>query len=373
MTTCPLTGHYWPMVPLGWALRSAGHDVRVASLPNLSIEVTGSGLPALTVGERADLPAMLREANEEEPGDGRPAAVNLRGLIRWNARLSALLIDALLGIVRAQPPDIIVHEPMDMCGPLLSGLLGVPAVLHPMGLPLRDAVTAGLRRAGGALRVRYGLPDRPGTPAMVLDTCPPGFGETPADNELRQAMRFLPFGGPGEIADWARQPAVGRRVLVASSVDSGETDSAMRLLEIANALAGPDVEVIAPLPDPIRARVDPQSVPGVRIVPWSPLHMSTDGCAAVVHGGDPGTTMTFLSAGVPQLIIGGRPDESRNAAALEGCGAGRAIPGDTGPEQAAALVRTVMDDPSGATAMAAAVRAMPSPHDVVEAIEALAK
>src|SRR5882672_3242470 len=105
LTTCPMTGHFWPMVPLGWALRSAGHEVAVASLPNLTVEVVGSGLPALIVGERADLGGLLSD-------------------------------------VRARPPDLIVYEPMDLAGPLLAGLLGVPAVLHPFGPPMRDSVAA---------------------------------------------------------------------------------------------------------------------------------------------------------------------------------------------------------------------------------------
>ncbi len=33
-TTFPSPSHHFPMVPLEWAARAAGHDVRVASAPD---------------------------------------------------------------------------------------------------------------------------------------------------------------------------------------------------------------------------------------------------------------------------------------------------------------------------------------------------
>ena len=39
-----------PMVPLAWALRAAGHDVRVAVQPSFAATVTSAGLTAVPVG-----------------------------------------------------------------------------------------------------------------------------------------------------------------------------------------------------------------------------------------------------------------------------------------------------------------------------------
>src|SRR4051812_34880722 len=49
-TTWDWAGHFFPMVPLGWALRAAGHEVLVATDPGFAPTVTGAGLPALPVG-----------------------------------------------------------------------------------------------------------------------------------------------------------------------------------------------------------------------------------------------------------------------------------------------------------------------------------
>lgn len=48
--------HFFVQVPLVWALRAAGHEVRVASQPDLMDTVTAAGLPATPVGPRLDSP-----------------------------------------------------------------------------------------------------------------------------------------------------------------------------------------------------------------------------------------------------------------------------------------------------------------------------
>src|ERR1017187_1851466 len=39
------------MVPVAWALRAAGHEVRVASQPDLTEVITGAGRPGVPVGQ----------------------------------------------------------------------------------------------------------------------------------------------------------------------------------------------------------------------------------------------------------------------------------------------------------------------------------
>jgi UDP:flavonoid glycosyltransferase YjiC (YdhE family) len=53
MVSAPGAGHVFPLVPLGWALRSTGHDVLLAST---SIGVTlGSGAGLLTTDVAPDI------------------------------------------------------------------------------------------------------------------------------------------------------------------------------------------------------------------------------------------------------------------------------------------------------------------------------
>ena len=54
-TVNPEKAHYFAMVPLAWALRTAGHEVRVASQPRFADEITQSGLTAVPVGRDTNL------------------------------------------------------------------------------------------------------------------------------------------------------------------------------------------------------------------------------------------------------------------------------------------------------------------------------
>jgi hypothetical protein len=45
IVTFPAPSHYFPLVPMGWALRASGHDVRVACPASFAGVVTASGLP----------------------------------------------------------------------------------------------------------------------------------------------------------------------------------------------------------------------------------------------------------------------------------------------------------------------------------------
>jgi len=376
VVTAPMTGHFWPLVPLAWALRAAGHDVRVASLPHIAGEVAAAGLPGLHVGPEADLMRLLQETAEDPPDDpANPFAHvrNLRGLVRWNARMATLLIDGLMEPIRAERPDVIVHGGMEMAGPLLSGLLGVPAVKYPLGLPMRDNVVTGLRRGGAALRVRYGMPDRPGEPAMVLDVCPSGLRPGPEPSTLhRQPMRYLPYNGSGAIAEWAWEPQVRRRVCVTNSVDPGDVIDVEPLLALAAAVADDETEVVVPLP---AHRLEGTHAPdGVRLVEWMPLHIAARSCAAVVHAGDPLSTFTFLSVGVPQLIRPAMSDEVRHGAAVEQAGAGRSVRADQPLEASVRALRELLADDDcrkRAEALAEEIRSLPSLIEVVAKIEAL--
>ncbi|MGW7578886.1 hypothetical protein [Streptomyces sp. NPDC054765] len=50
--TLAASPHFFVQVPLAWALRAAGHEVRVASQPDLMDTITAAGLPATPVGPR---------------------------------------------------------------------------------------------------------------------------------------------------------------------------------------------------------------------------------------------------------------------------------------------------------------------------------
>lgn len=64
VTSCPNYGHLFPMVPLAWALRNAGHDVLAA--------VPASGVLRDELAERPSV-AQVAETLAGLQADARPA------------------------------------------------------------------------------------------------------------------------------------------------------------------------------------------------------------------------------------------------------------------------------------------------------------
>jgi UDP:flavonoid glycosyltransferase YjiC (YdhE family) len=61
------------VVAVAWALRAAGHDVRVAAQPDLADAIVQAGLTAVPVGNALDLAELSRRARQ------RPEEQNLFG------------------------------------------------------------------------------------------------------------------------------------------------------------------------------------------------------------------------------------------------------------------------------------------------------
>ena len=108
-TSTPMVGHFYPMLPLIRAAEAQGHEVAVATGPDLATEVERLGIPAWPVG-----PTMAEALAEWHRGTGAPAENHLAALKR-----DAIAIFIAPGIARAKEllplaeawrPEIVVHE-----------------------------------------------------------------------------------------------------------------------------------------------------------------------------------------------------------------------------------------------------------------------
>jgi UDP:flavonoid glycosyltransferase YjiC (YdhE family) len=312
--------HLLPVVPLAWAARAAGHEVRVVTC----------GASA-----RASLRAGLSTV---DLAPGRHDAQHVP--------LDRHAVERAAGAIAAWRPDLVVHTAGDPVGPAVAARLAVPLVLHGLGLP----------------------PNGPG-PVAVLDTCPPSLREP--GRRAAWPMRYVPYSGGGALPDWLLRPEGSRpRVCVTMGTVLPRVAGAACVAPILAGLRGLDLEVVLLLGDagPSGAGELPENV-----VPagWLPLTEVLPGCRALVHHGGAGTTMTAVAAGVPQLVV-----DFRDAAAIERRGIGLVVPAH-GIEPAAvrAGVLRLLDEPSFAAA-AREVReenaAQPEPSAVVEDLRRLA-
>src|SRR3954447_26498491 len=104
-------GHFAPLVPLGWALRAAGHQVLVACHPSQTQPIVSAGLGALPVGPDVDMFELLRAKREERrwrPGgrDGGNARGYL-GMVETSEAIAEVLVDELLDFCQHWGPDLV--------------------------------------------------------------------------------------------------------------------------------------------------------------------------------------------------------------------------------------------------------------------------
>ncbi|MET8054625.1 glycosyl transferase, partial [Streptosporangium sp. NPDC005286] len=131
------------MVPPAWALRTAGHDVRVACQPKFADVVTQAGLTAVPVGRDADAwqiarfaPELLEQARAGLPMPWKVAADQAD--VTWNDLLAAYtevvnddykmdnfpLVAGLVDFARHWQPDLVIWEPFTIAGAIAAKACG---------------------------------------------------------------------------------------------------------------------------------------------------------------------------------------------------------------------------------------------------------
>ncbi|WP_326691559.1 MULTISPECIES: nucleotide disphospho-sugar-binding domain-containing protein [unclassified Streptomyces] len=393
-----LPSHYYAMVPLAWALRLAGHEVRIAGRPSLLEAIGASGLTAVPVSGSEEALPGIRESVEElrrETGknftdfgtlEAMPPEVERRFLQTRQAALAnttAEVADDLVGFARTWRPDLVVSDPVMLAGALVAGAVDVPLVHHMWG-PLPSTAThwpgcglpvAEWPAALHALFDRFGVEARASYAVATVDPCPPGLGTVPVPDRL--GMRHIPYNGPGSTPDWLREPAERPRVCVSWSMSHTATsgERAYPAAAVAQALSEAGAEVVATVKASDRDSFGP--VPeGVRVVEELPLHLVIPSCAAAVNHGGTGTVLTIAACGVPQVLLPLDPVHNVNADWLAAAGAGiRHASRPVEPERIAASVADMLADGSwrrAALAVRDEIAAQPGPADVVRTLEKLA-
>jgi UDP:flavonoid glycosyltransferase YjiC (YdhE family) len=210
---------------------------------------------------------------------------------------------------------------------------------------------------------RFGITDLPQR-YTAIDVAPPSMLDRPVHG---WSVRYVPYNGGGILPSWMSAPIAWPRVAVTLGTLAPETlgiDPIRRIIHIAE---GHDAEFVLALGDTDLAELGPLPS-NVRSAGWVPLNALLRSCAAVVHHGGAGSTLTSLVAGVPQLVLPTGADRHINAAAVTRRNAGlEAEPDDLSAE----LLTTLLRDSSLAAAareVSAEIAALPSPAALVETL-----
>ncbi len=369
-TTVSLPGHFFPLVPLAWACRAAGHEVLVLSAGEFVPTVLGSGLPAASSGpgERfADLVA------DDRPSAGLGEQRSAHG--RVFGRMAARALPGTAAVVRNWQPDLVVSERAEFAGPIAAWTYDVPqAELHWGIAALPEYRWAAANELHLQLAAR-GLTVLP-SPALTLNPWPPSLRLPHALGH--QGIRARSYNGEAHVRDWLLRPRRQPRVCLTLGTvvpRTGSSQVAGSFVDIIEALSRLDAEVVVAVDDRIAATWPslPSAVKQVGRMPLAPVFAS---CDVVVHHGGQGTALTALEAALPQVVLPVFDDQFDNADSVAKSGAGiRLLPDEVEPAAVAARCAEILDTGGyrrAALTVAKEIAAQPSLAEVVETLTALA-
>lgn len=372
VTANAASSHYYCMVPFAWALRAAGHEVRVAVPPRLVAAVRESGLVAWPMGEDLDLGPIPRSGVTAVAGTtGDAARTRMAQTGGRFVRHAGAMAGDLLASASQWRPDLVVHEPTAVVGPLVANALGVPSVCHRWGVDVGRAVIEAAEADLRRLYFRHDVAYRGVDSDFVVDPCPPSLQDPSVPPG--EHVRFVGYGGGGRVPPRIPRIAGRPRVVLTMGTIAGSLGGMDVVRGLMDVLLGMGMQIVIAVLAEQRAELGyvPEGAVALASYPLEDLIAEAD---LVAHHGGAGTTMTCVAHGVPQLVVPYVGDSFVTAARVEAAGAGLRVPiRDCSPERVEAAVQALLAEPGYREAAGRLRREMRSAPSVAEVAENVAK
>ncbi|MET7641835.1 activator-dependent family glycosyltransferase [Streptomyces sp. NPDC005438] len=404
--TIPEKSHLYCMTPVAWAMRAAGHEVRVASCVEFEDVIARTGMTAVSVGTNDTITAAM-SANRHTQVEERvsfneldPAKLNWKDELEriqlaayGSAMYNEPMIDGLVEFARSWRPDLVVWDPLTYAGPIAAGVVGAA---HARSLcfadvwvmkrqlfrklyeeappeerrdPLGDWLEERASELGGTFTEEFT------TGQLTLDPLPESLGI--ATEARRTPIRFVPYNGPAVVPDWLRVPPERPRVCMSLGASNTERYGGDYVSkdELLSALAELDIDVVAALL-PAQAREVGPLPDNVRVAESVPLHALLPSCSALIHHGGFGSYANALVYGVPQMTVTTTvADQIYRAEGLERQGAGLLLErSQVTPEGVRDGIARILEDEDFARnsrRLRDQAVSRPSPSEVVPVLERL--
>lgn len=357
ITSNPLFGHLNGMLAFALAASRAGHDVLVATGPDMVAQVkrhrlaaAAVGPPASTDGPAQDWVAHFLASSQARAADLLPMALN------W-------------------APDMVVHEEAELAGAVAARATGARHVVHGLGLMPPTSFWPAFAPTLQRLFDRWGVHDDVSAvrQATYLDGCPDALRP---DGEPMWPRRVPIRPQPGPATDADRLPSAIDRLpyqrtvhLTLGTVFHAARDVLRSLLDGLQQLPVNVVATTGPGTTPATFGERPDNVLLARYLPHSLL---LPRCSLVVSHGGAGIMLGALAHGLPQLLVPLGADQPMNAEACVRAGVATHLPtADVTPHRVSQTVTRLLDDQDVATATSAVrdeLRSRPGPDDVVQAL-----
>jgi UDP:flavonoid glycosyltransferase YjiC (YdhE family) len=342
-TPWPNPAHLYPLVPLAWALQTAGHEVRIATHASLAKAIASVGLAAVPLGDPSVSPLGPGEPwkpGTEEKMERITEALGLEYPDRdhWDVLYKFMLpamwdwqpygaspsdphpeVDQLVDFARYWRPDLVIWDP---CCPIGAVAAGVTGAAHGRMLWGLDYFSWAMDRFAERAEQPGGPEENPLVETMrpscerhgveVTDELIVGqFTVDPLPSAMRLPtdtrtipVRWEPFAAQIPLPEWLCRPPERPRVGLTLGLSQrlffkDGWDHVPKLMDMVAEL---DIEVVATLNADQLALV--KRLPdNVRTVDFVPLNQLLPTCSALIHQGGMGTFAAASALGVPQLII----------------------------------------------------------------------
>ncbi|MFD3976283.1 nucleotide disphospho-sugar-binding domain-containing protein [Streptomyces cyaneofuscatus] len=407
----PALAHIYPVVPLAGALQGAGHEVRVATHPEMTDAVSRLGLFAVPVGGEGfvesskgsceGLYERLEAALAPELAQGGtqrlPSKPFLEAFARYfspepTGSATTTVVEDLVAFARGWRPDLVLWDMVSFPGAVAAHASGAAHARVVLSVDdfawARLTLVDRLRGTGEAdpmaammepvlRRLGIGFHEDLLLGQWTVDHSPAIRARLPLD--LRYVhSRPLPFNGSAVVPPWLYEDA--GRPRVALSLGAGmrsfyPDDSTIDLEALFGAAEKLGLEVVATL-DGSQLRQVRRVPDNVRLIDYLPLNLLLPTCRAVIHHGGGGTMAAAVPHELPQLIW---PEDSHYyqdfARYVERAGAGLVIdPHAASAPTIAEYLDRLVNDPSlkeGAAGLHRDLLSVPSPAEVVPTLQAL--
>ncbi len=378
-STTPMDGVFGPFVPLGRALAEAGHDVIVATGPNLQETVAKAGFATFLAGPSAmegAMAAMADPAVQSAGPDERwrfPAAM-------FGGVIAPRKLAALRELADRFEPDLVIHPPVDAAGALLAAERDLPPVCYGFMHPLEPQVVRGIADRVKPLWEDAGLEADPHAGlyrGRYLDPCPPSLrlDREAAESVADPIRNEIPGDPDAGLPSWAEQLG-DRPTLYVSLGTVPFFNQPGRFRDLLQELVGDDLELIVTVSELHEPAALGEFPPNVHVEQWLPLAPLLPRCDAVLCHAGSGTTMAALTAGLPLVLVPDGADQFTNANSCQAAGVARTLAPDQVTSAAVrdavrAVIAPDSAERSTARRIATEIAAMPTARDIVHQFEAV--
>ena len=381
-TTQPAYGHFRPLLPLANALRSRGHEVRVATSGLFGPVVGAHGLPAVPAGlEWLESDKSTIPDDMQAPPNSTIETFFAHQFVRMTA---SRLAEDVIAHATEWAPAAIVRESTEFGGALAAEALRIPTAAVQVASPslVTPAVLAAVASVLEGVRTSLGLPPDPHltrlqaapvlcfAPLALHDPTvplPPNFVSFRPEPWRDEAVLPVQLQGLG-----SDRPLVYATLGTVFNNPDYELPFFPAILE---SLGGEDVDVLVALgpgADPAALGSQPANI---HVADYIPQRAVLEQSSVVVCHGGYGTLLDAVDSAVPLIVVPFGADQHINGASVARLGIGRVI--DEVALTADVLrgeVHTLLEDPESRrniTGLREAWHALPGPAAAAALVEQL--